>query len=844
MKKLFTLKQLALFSAVVSIGYTEIKAQAINEGFNDITTLAGSGWFRQNNSNPVGANPVWFQGTPTTATPTPGPFNAFAGANNAYIAVNFASTAGGTGTISQWLVTPNRTFRNGDVITFYTRKPTPNPTDYPDRLEVRLSTNGASTNVGATPTAVGDFTTMLISINPTLVAGGYPLVWTQYTITISGLPAPTSGRVAFRYFVTSAGPTGANSDYIGIDEFAYTPYVCPVLTVNPTTVPGGTAGTSYSQSLSQTGALGAPGYAVTAGALPPGLTLSASGTISGTPTATGTFNFTASVSDASGCSGSRAYSLTVVCPANPIGMNFLAVCSNASPVDLSVSTVPAGGTFSAPAGVTGNSFDPAAGSQTITYDYTDPYGCAHQSNSMITVNTAPSVTIPALTAVCEGSGDVTLTGESPAGGTYSGTNVSGSVFSPVAAGTTDVIYTYTDANGCTEDDTTSMVVNALPVVTQSALTAVCEASGDVALSGGSPAGGTYSGTNVAAGMFSPIAAGTTDVIYTYTDANGCSEDDTTSMVVYALPAVTQSALPAVCEASGDVTLSGGSPAGGTYTGTNVTSGIFSPIAAGTTDVIYTYTDANGCTEDDTTSMVVNALPAVTQSALPAVCEGSSDVTLSGGSPSGGTYSGTNVAAGMFSPIAAGTTDVIYSYTDANGCSEDDTTSMVVNALPVVTLTPFSNVCVNSGSITLTGGSPAIGDYSGPNVFFGTFDPSVVGTSNITYTFTDANGCTDSAVQSITVDPCIGLANNTAVSAVKYFPNPTTGTFVLEFVQNEKTDLAVNITDIQGRVVAKDAQLSFAGSYSRSFDLSAFAKGIYTMEIRSNNKSSYYKIVVQ
>ncbi|SFJ97522.1 Ig-like domain-containing protein, partial [Parapedobacter indicus] len=286
-------------------------AQAFTENFDDITTLAGNGWLTQNNSSPVGSL-NWFQGTSTTATPTPGPFNAYNGAANAYIAANFNSTTGGSGIISNWLLTPNRTFRNGDVLTFYTRKPTigPGQTDYPDRLEVRLSTNGASTNVGAAGSNVGDFTTLLLSVNPTLVANVYPQIWTQYTITVSGLPAPTSGRVAFRYFVTSAGPSGSNSDYIGIDHVVYTPYVCPAFTVSGT-VSEAIEGLPYSTTLAQTGALGPPSFAITAGALPDGLTLSSGGTIAGTPEESGTFNFTVTVSDASGCSGTESFSLVV-----------------------------------------------------------------------------------------------------------------------------------------------------------------------------------------------------------------------------------------------------------------------------------------------------------------------------------------------------------------------------------------------------------------------------------------------------------------------------------------------------------------------------------------------------
>jgi len=324
--------------ALLAASSASASAQSFTENFDDITLLTANGWFLQNNSAPLGVL-SWFQGTATNATPTPGPFDAWNGAPNAYIAANFNSTTGGTGTISNWLVAPNRTLRNGDVFQFYTRRPTTpaGGTEYPDRLEVRLSTNGASTNVGTGAAAFGDFSTLMLSINPSLVTNVYPAVWTQYTITISGLPAPTSGRLAFRYFVTGAGPTGNNSDYIGIDNAVYTPYVCPVVTVNPSTLPGASWGQAYSQSLSQTGALGSPGYAVTAGALPPGLTLSAAGNIAGTPTATGTFNFTVTAFDASGCSGSRAYSI-VVAPVAPSAPQNVVASAGDAQVDVNWTT--------------------------------------------------------------------------------------------------------------------------------------------------------------------------------------------------------------------------------------------------------------------------------------------------------------------------------------------------------------------------------------------------------------------------------------------------------------------------------------------------------------------------
>ncbi len=581
-------------------------AQSYTESFDDISLLGGSGWVIQNNSTPVGSI-SWFQGTATTATPTPGPFNSYTGAANSYIGVNFNST-GSTGTISNWLITPNRTLRNGDVFTFYTRKPTigAGQTDYPDRLEVRLSTNGASTNVGSGAAGLGDFTTLLLSINPTLTTNVYPQVWTQFTITISGLPAPTSGRIAFRYFVTGAGSLGTNSDYIGIDQVVYTPYVCPAFTMTPGgALTGGTAGSAYSNSLTQTGALGAPSYAVTSGAIPPGMTLAANGTFSGTPTATGTFNFTVTVSDASGCSGSQNYSITVVCPANPITFSAApTLCDNGADYTL-VQGSPAGGTYSG-TGVTGGAFDPSLGTQTITYDMTDPYGCAHSSNYTITVNTAPTVTQSAFASTCDNIATVALTGGSPAGGTYSGTGVTGTDFDP-SAGTQPITYTYTDANNCTNSATATITVNTAPTVSQSAIAAVCADAGTVALTGGSPAGGTYSGTGVTGATFNPTS-GTQVITYSYTDANGCTDTTTTAITVNPLPTVTfTSSVTTLCENHNPLTLSGGSPAGGTYSGTGVSGGVLNPATAGAGNhiVTYTYADANGCEDDATFTIVVD-----------------------------------------------------------------------------------------------------------------------------------------------------------------------------------------------------------------------------------------------
>lgn len=176
-------------------------ATVLSEGFNDISTLSAAGWAQVNNST-SGGTTSWFQGDPTSA------FNAQAGAANSYIAANFNAAVYG-GNISDWLILPTLTLQNGDTLTFWTRtEASANPGD---NLEVRLSTSGTSTNVGATTSSVGDFNTLLTTVG----ANGYPESWTQYTVTLSGLSGPTALRLAFRYDVTD---TSANGDIIGIDS--------------------------------------------------------------------------------------------------------------------------------------------------------------------------------------------------------------------------------------------------------------------------------------------------------------------------------------------------------------------------------------------------------------------------------------------------------------------------------------------------------------------------------------------------------------------------------------------------------------------------------------------------
>jgi hypothetical protein len=215
---------ITILAVMVSV---PVSAQSFTEEFVDITTLSGSGWFAQNNSDDAAnATTNWGPITPGVMAPrsegrfqgNDGVFPAYSGGVTEYIGDNYNATTGAQ-TISDWLMTPTVTIQNGDTISFWTR--TGDGSSYPDRLELRMSLNGSSTDCGTLSTDVGDFSTVLVEINPSLTVGGYPETWTQYSATISGVAAPTSGRFAFRYFVTDAGPSGTNSNYIGLDLVEY-----------------------------------------------------------------------------------------------------------------------------------------------------------------------------------------------------------------------------------------------------------------------------------------------------------------------------------------------------------------------------------------------------------------------------------------------------------------------------------------------------------------------------------------------------------------------------------------------------------------------------------------------
>ena len=125
----------------------------------------------------------------------------------------------------------------------------------------------------------------------------------------------------------------------------------PALSIFVASLPDGTVGVAYQATLSASGGTGTYTWSVASGSLPPGLTLSGGGTISGTPTTTGTFAFIVSVSDPV----TQPLSITIL-PASAVA-TAKAPSEASTPAPALVSSAPPPATSSPTLAVTGSDVD-------------------------------------------------------------------------------------------------------------------------------------------------------------------------------------------------------------------------------------------------------------------------------------------------------------------------------------------------------------------------------------------------------------------------------------------------------------------------------------------------------
>jgi hypothetical protein len=210
---------------------------SFSEEFDNVGNLAEKGWLIKNNSDPTGAN-AWGQGRYEnnlggSKSGLVIGMPAYSANNSPFDFISVDATCVNTkGNVNCWLITPQTTVKNGDILTFYTSSMDDSQWSNfsKDRMQVRMNSVDGSTNCGTSGTDFGNFTKLLLDINPTYAnnfgsttfTAGYPEKWTKATITISGLTAPTKARFGFRYLAFDGGLSGATaSSLIGVDKLEF-----------------------------------------------------------------------------------------------------------------------------------------------------------------------------------------------------------------------------------------------------------------------------------------------------------------------------------------------------------------------------------------------------------------------------------------------------------------------------------------------------------------------------------------------------------------------------------------------------------------------------------------------
>ncbi|MGB0403817.1 MAG: T9SS type A sorting domain-containing protein [Salibacteraceae bacterium] len=465
----------------------------------------------------------------------------------------------------------------------------------------------------------------------------------------------------------------------------------------------------------------------------------------------------------SSCGDSVIFTIKVDSVPNVILASVGPYCSSDSARTLTQGT-PTGGIYSG-TGVVNGKFDPAiagVGNHTIKYVVTNSLGCSDSATTIVSVSTGSSPTIGTFNPVCEGSAPFTLTGGMPLGGTYSGTGVNLGIFDPVIAGPGTHTISYNHSTSCGVAATTTITVSAKPTLVSSNDTTVCAGTPVRLFSSGAS---TYSWSPASSvdsfRVASPLATvnNRTTFVVTGTSSGGCFSTDTVIVNVNSLPNVdagksvdsTCAGIPYQLNATGAVTYVW-SPSMGLSSTT-----IANPSATILADQVYqvTGTDINGCVNSDSILLVIIKTQNVTLSPFGDACVTGNVITLSGGSPAGGTYSGAGVTNGKFDPKIAGLGTHVITYTVSGGgsCPSIATNTITVTNSPTITWNTKLVYCEND-SIVFPSALPSGGSFSGTALTNSIIDPGKLGAGSyeLIYIYSDSTGCSATSSKEITVHP--------------------------------------------------------------------------------------------
>ena len=159
-------------------------------------------------------------------------------------------------------------------------------------------------------------------------------------------------------------------------------------------------------------------------------------------------------------------------------------------------------------------------------------------------------------------------------------------------------------------------------------------------------------------------------------------------------------------------------------------------------------------------------------------------------------------------------------------------------VPDVTQDPLDGACIFWTPYELSGGLPEGGEYSGPGVTDGMFDPEAagLGTHTITYTYVSDNGCENSAEETLYVDACTGI-DELKEDAVQVYPNPAID---IVHITSESNMVSVNIYNYTGQLM-ESLKLNES---SYQINTSSFPTGVYSIKIETEDNIITKQLIIK
>lgn len=445
-------------------------------------------------------------------------------------------------------------------------------------------------------------------------------------------------------------------------------------------------------------------------------------------------SYSVTVTNASGCTATSSFNLTVLANPIPVIAGDPDFCLGGS----STLTVPSAYTTYQWSTGSNTSSTNVSLPGTYTVTVTDANGCTGSDNQLIVVFNNPLPFISGVTSICQGANANLIA--NPSGLSYQWSNGStASSIQPGVAGTYTL--TVTDANGCSGTTTQQVNLNNLPVPVITGNLSACQGANSTLGVSGSFSGYQWSDGSTT-GTIVVNASGNYQV--TVTDANGCT--GSTSATFTALPFNNPviSGPTGFCSGTSAVLSLNNTYA--TYVWSNGSSASTPTMTLGGNYTV-TVTAANGCTGTATFNLNAWPLPNTQISGTFTVCQGNTaNLTAS---PAGMNYLWSNGSTSSSIQPANGGAYTL-TVTDNNGCSSSTSQQVSVNANPTPVIAGNFTVCQGTNGL-LDASSPSLISYNWSNgASTSSIQPSAGG--NYSVIVTDVNGCTGSTSQLFTVHP--------------------------------------------------------------------------------------------